>query len=222
MPSARRPHHNNGRSLTGTLSLKDGRSVTFESKLERNCLINLDFRDDTVDIETQFPRIPLPTGTGSPWYTPDIHVAFIQSSRARNIDVCEVKYLKDLDNPAYCAKHRHKWDAARSYCRERGWTFRLLSEQDINTPFTENALFFRRYLSIPDQPLERAQLLFCLQYLTRTTPEILLATAFRSPEARMTGISALWKMIARREVWTDFDKPFTNVSPIAFVEKVKP
>ncbi|WP_426933667.1 Tn7 transposase TnsA N-terminal domain-containing protein [Xanthomonas arboricola] len=92
-------------------------------------------------------RIPVPGGRP---YVPDVLVHWLGSDRSlaggRTV-LYEVKYREEL---------RRKWDelrpryrAATRYARERGWQFRLITEDRIRTQSLFNAKFLLTYLSDP-------------------------------------------------------------------------
>ena len=98
--------------------------------------------------------------------------------------------------------------------RDRGWCFRIVTEREIRTPLLENAKFFRRYRNLERNPLTCDQLLFTLKALGETTPQALLAAAYWTEETRMAALPMLWKLVAEREILTDFQRSLTMASPI--------
>ncbi len=135
-------------SLTGVLvSVKDELFKTFESDLERDYLIILDFDSMVSSFYDQPVKIPyqLPSGRVG-HYTPDILVYYrdnpINKQKTPPL-LAEIKSLKDLrlNKDEYALK----FAAAGKYAEQRGWKFQVLTEENIRTPYLFNAKFLRQY-----------------------------------------------------------------------------
>lgn len=201
------------RSLTGRVALRDGDTATFESSLERDWLIALDFDPSVVQIQVQPFTLTYLHGGRSRRYTPDVAATLRGPVGRRNaVVVYEVKPYEDLRD--HWTEFRPRFQAAVRHCRSQGWLFKIVTEKHIRTPFLENATFLRRYRAIPDQPLVRMQLLYTLQALGTTTPQALLAAAYPCPTARAGALATLWSLVATRRVGAALDQPLTMASAI--------
>lgn len=199
------------RSLTGRTATSGG-SVTFESSLERDWFILLDFDLDVARFMEQPFTVSYRFDGQQRRYTPDALAEFGKTSGRSRTVVYEIKYHDDLRENWH--EYRPRFLAANHHCRANGWTFALLTEREIRTPLLENATFLRRYRTIPDQPLIRMQLLYTLQALGPTTPQALLAAAYASQQSRMPALSMLWNMVAMRQIICDLNQPLTMCSLI--------
>lgn len=200
------------RSLTGRTATA-GHSVTFESSLERDWFILLDFDHTVIRFMEQPFTLVYQTDGVSRRYTPDALAEFTAAMNkpARTV-VYEIKYREDLQENWH--EYRARFVAANHHCRQRGWTFTILTEREIRTPLLENATFLRRYRTIADQPLVRMQLLYALQALGPTTPQALLAAAYASEPSRAPALSTLWRLIATRQIACDLSQTLTMRSSI--------
>jgi TnsA endonuclease N terminal len=196
------------RALTGRLTLRDGSTVPFESALERDCLILLDFdapgrliRSQPFTLEfTEDERLPK-------WrrYTPDILVTF-GPSECRHPLAIEVKPLDTLQEAL--VQDSEKYAAMRAYCLEMGWAFEIRTETEIRQgDYLKNATFLRRYLTAEYRAGQAYALTRCLRRLGRSTPNALIHAAFPDTGLHAHGIWVLWCVVARRAILMDFHAP---------------
>jgi TnsA endonuclease N terminal/TnsA endonuclease C terminal len=195
------------RSLTGRVTLADGGVATFESSLERDWLLALDF-DPTVDsIQVQPFSLHYEHQGSTRRYTPDVRADYGLASGRLTTVVYEVKPSEELQ--ANWSTYRPRFKAAVRYCRSHGWRFKVVTERHIRTALLDNARFLRRYRALPEQDLYVHQLLYTLRALGKTTPQALLAAAYWAEESRMAALPMLWKLIATRRLGADLDVPLT-------------
>lgn len=136
----------NSRSLTGLVPNPRTQSMTaFESSLERDFLLLLDFDPDVEFFEEQPVTIVYHDATGRRrTYTPDVLVRYrTDRLQARHTKprLCEVKYCEDLRQ--HWAEYRPKFRAAQRYAQQQGWRFRVVTERHVRTPYLENVKFLR-------------------------------------------------------------------------------
>lgn len=199
------------RALTGRVVTADGEVSTFESSLERDWLVVLDFDPAVQSIEVQPFTLSYEVDGVSSHYTPDVLVQVADGTNER-VTVYEVKFASDLREN--WRQYRARFKAAWRYCRAQGWRFEIVTEQRIRTPRLGNARFLRRYRTLRTDNLTCKQLLYTLKVLGPTTPQALLAGAYFSQDSRLTALPMLWKMVACRQVETDLDRLLTMGSKI--------
>lgn len=199
------------RSLTGRVAVDDG-TVSFESSLERDLLVLLDFDASVKEIREQ-PFTIRYREEGSPRrYTPDVLARFERQSAPTETVVFEVKHRDELR--ANWAMYESRFRVAIRHCKQAGWRFRIVTEREIRTPLLRNAQFLRRYRNLMRDPLACGQLLYSMKALGETTPQALLAAAYWTIESRMVALPMLWAMVAAREVHADLNSQLTMASPI--------
>lgn len=199
------------RCLTGRVSLADGGAADFESSLERDWLLALDFDPSVQTIQIQPFSLQYEHEGSMRRYTPDVQADFVSAAGGETV-VYEIKPWEELH--ANWLSYRPRFKAAVCYCRRRGWRFKIMTERQVRTALLENAKFLRRYRGLPEQDLFVQQLMYTMRALGKTTPQTLLAASYWTEEARMTALPMLWKLIATRRLATDLKKPLTMSAPI--------
>lgn len=199
------------RSLTGRVTLGDGGAADFESSLERDWLLALDFDPRVQEIQVQPFSLRYEHHGATRRYTPDVRADYELGSGVTTV-VYEVKPSEELR--ANWSAYRPRFKAAVRYCRQHQWRFKLVTEYHIRTALLSNARFLRRYRALPDQDLCVQQLLYTLRALGTSTPQALLAAAYWSEESRMAALPMLWKLIGTRRLGADLHVPLTMSAPI--------
>lgn len=207
-----RPARTSRRALTGRVSVDASGRAGFESSLERDWLICLDFDPAVIMVREQPFSIFYEVGGRELRYTPDVLAQYGLPRGKPSTVVYEIKPIAELR--ADFAKYRLRFKKAIAFCREKGWRFKIVTENHIRTPFLKNAKFLRKYRNMPVQELYRDQLVYSMRALGPTTPQALLALAYTYDEKRMAALTELWRMIANREVNARFDTPVTMHSRI--------
>lgn len=200
------------RAMTGRLSLAEGTRAGFESSLERDWLICLDFHPTVTLIREQPFSMHYELAGRTLRYTPDVLAQFAIGPSEVATVVYEVKPLEEIQSDF--VTYRYRFKQAVAFCRSKGWRFKIVTEKHIRTPFLNNAKFLRKYRALAVQALYRDQLLYSMRALGRTTPQALLALAYISDEKRMAALTELWRMIASREIGVELSQALTMHSPI--------
>ena len=188
------------RSLTGEV---DG--TEFESSLERDLMMlmtrepNFDwFQSQPVEIEYEFPPGKIRH------YTPDLLLNFSPDSneKVRKPELCEVKYKEDLEEN--WSEYRHKFKAATTYCRERGWKFRIYNEKRIRGDKLTNIQFLWMYRDTSYDILLGEKILQQLQ--ADGEPVSMMPFLTRYFEDQLgTAIWAWWCLVSQEMIMFDWD-----------------
>jgi hypothetical protein len=207
----------NYRSLTGLVPNTRTQSMTaFESSLEREFLLLLDFDPDVEFYEEQPVKITYHDDSGRRrTYTPDVFVRYrTDRFQAQHTQphLCEVKYRDDLRQ--HWAEYRPKFRVAQRYARQQGWRFRVVTERHIRTPYLDNVKFLRSYQTRLINERYRTQFLNALSALEETDPASLLTATSQDRWQQAQMLPMLWQLIAIREVGTDLAQPLTMQSRI--------
>lgn len=207
----------NHRSVTGLVaSTKNKTMRAHESTLERDLLFLLEFDLNVHTYEEQPVRIEFRDSEGQlHTYTPDVLVTYrkdIVPAKRMPPLLCEVKYRKDLF--ADWKRLKPKFKAARSFARDRGWHFSILTEQEIRTPLLENARFLLPYKRL-QMDWEQTQLLLrMIGELREATPESLLLACGKERMERARLLPMLWHLISIGMIGADLNRKLTMHSPI--------
>lgn len=219
-------------TLTGRLpATKDQLFKTFESPLERDFLVILDFDWDVEAFYDQPVQIPFVGSDGrNHTYTPDVLVFYRRDRKpACWIKPLLVEIKKESDLAKNGSEYEEKFAAAKLYAEERGWEFRVLTEKDIRTPFLKNANFLRPFRNRERHPWKEKLLMDTLEILDETTPEALLAEAmqFRRANPDLLEIlhandaefsamllPSLWQLVDSGMIAIDLQLPLSMTSEI--------
>src|SRR5215831_15121657 len=208
----------NSRSLTGKMiDSHTHTAVAFESALERDLYLLLDFDPSVAHFEEQPVTIAYQDPGGvKRRYTPDVLVHYIPALRGQRDHrsvLYEIKYRDDLRT--HWQEYRAKFKAARRYARSQGWVFRLITEREIRTPYLKNATFLRQYRYRSFDSRACHQMLAMLAGRGETEPEALLALLSSDRWERVRLLPVLWHLLATRQVGADLTVPLTRLGRLA-------
>jgi hypothetical protein len=189
----------------------------FESSLERDLFTILNFDAGVASFEEQPLRIYFTDKQGSQHtYTPDVLIHYhpnVVTGEQNPPLLAEVKFRRDLFRD--WKELKPKFKAARSFSREQGWQrFRIFTENEIRTPYLENAKFLRGFTRFEPAPDEVHILLNNLAALRTATPQSLLLACYKDPMRGAELMPTLWQLITLRHIGCDLDERLTMGSPI--------
>jgi hypothetical protein len=197
-------------SVTGTFSsAKNGKSLGYESLLERDLMILLEFDDAVERFEEQPAKVPLVVnGKKLKPYVPDIliHYRCVPSGETPRSVLGEVKHTDDLKKNK--AKYAPKFEAASTFAEERGWDWRIFTDKDIRMPYLENLKFLREYHSAePDVALLDEVIRHLQNNRSSVSLESLLQNLCPSEEMELYMVPAIWHLLATKRIVANLKKP---------------
>lgn len=205
------------RALAGMIPSEkqvDGRIAKFESSLERDFYVLLEF--DTKVLRWDPQPVRLHVGDGKAPYVPDVLVSYVVDHRDPESEcrvLYEIKYRDELQKKWPQLKPRFR--AANRYAKQHGWKFKLITEREIRgTALLWNAKFLLPYTHDPISDGEHALLTKTLRHLGSATPNSLLTACSRDPWEQARLLAALWRLVATRDVRCDLSKQLTMTSEI--------
>lgn len=200
------------RSITGRHA-KDG--VPFESTLERDFVTLCAFDDAVASIESQPISLSYRAPSGRSYrYTPDYLVRYHQLPGATRPErLCEIKYEEDLLENGQ--KYAAKFAAAAAFASERGWSFEVVTEVSIRTPYLDNVRFLLPYKQVVSDraDVELIQSVFAGGPPTMTVAN-LLALHSEDPLERARLLPAVWAMVAQGTILADLQQKLSMSSPL--------
>lgn len=138
----------NYRSLTGMFySLKNNKGVFFESKLERDLFLTLEFDKSVTEYEEQPLALNYTKGNRTYPYTPDCLIHYLKDRPS----VIEVKYSDEIE--ANEEAFKYKFDQITNTLKGKGYTFKIFTEKDLDDTALENMNFIYNYVTIKDQSM---------------------------------------------------------------------
>ena len=214
----------NYRSLTGKVNdACRGRAVGFESTLERDFYLILDFDPAVMRFEEQPVRIVYRDPEGlNRTYTPDVLVYYHPTPPAaerQSPRLYEIKYREDLR--ANWREYKPKFKAAHRYAAQQGWLFRLITEREIRTPHLKNATFLRPFRTRTVASEDRRRVLTTLATAGQLTPEALLVLLSNDRQEHARLLMVLWHLVACSQIGTDLTLPLTMHSRLWSVESTR-
>lgn len=195
-------------SLTGEVLGK-----SFESSLERDLIMKMVWSHQLDWFQVQPVKIPFTDANGrSRSYTPDLLVQFAPDPDGvvEKPLLCEVKYREELRRN--WAELRPRFKAARAHSRERGWVFRIFTEDRIRTPYLANVQFLWSYRYADWHEPHYERLFEMLDDMEETTVAGLLEACYR-PDNRIgrgEGLWTLWVMVAQNIIHCDLHVPLSQ------------
>lgn len=198
----------------GYSSRKNDDMGAFESLLEKDYLLLLDFDDSVESFEVQPVRIPV---VGVPkGYVPDVLVKYCvdtQTGVTPKPSLVEVKHSDDIARNA--EKYAPKFAAARQYAEQQGWEFLTKDQNNIRTPRLANLKFLREYRNVlPSQDDMQAVLNAMSGEGGESTSESLLDVLATTEDERLYWLPIIWSMVLTRHLVTDLDIPFQGDVPL--------
>lgn len=198
----------NYRSVTGTFpSLKNNRSISFESTLERDFYLSLEFDNSVASYEEQPLTISGNINGCSVSYTPDCMAWHTDNSQT----LYEVKYTTDLEKDA--EELATRFDLAEQYSREHDISFRVITELDIRSTKLDNQRFLYGFSS-PSKNLTNLKDMIIAHLDTPLPLESLLLRLSPERIKQAVYIPAIWHLVFIGTLQIDIDIPITNKSII--------
>ena len=171
----------------------------YESSLERDYMLLLDFDRRVARFQVQPITIDLSHLAGYRHYTPDILVTW-QPDYGKPWLV-EVKPEDELHRQ--WAALKPKFRAAIQRCRQEGWVFHLVTERHVRTPLLENVKFLRDYRHFAPAP----QHIAALAQAGRTRRAITQLCAALAPSAPADVLPVIWHSLWAGLLRTDLALP---------------
>lgn len=187
----------------------EGASQAFESSLERDFLVLLDFNRQVQSFRTQPVTIHYRYAGRERRYTPDVFVLYFGNQPPI---FYEVKYREDLRRDWH--KLRPGFKAAIKFAKRERARFRVVTEKEIRTPLLSNIKFLRHCRNQPAPESIEQQVVRTLAALGESTPEMVMKAAFRDDQHRLHALSALWRMVATGRIEAELETPLSMKTPI--------
>lgn len=196
--------------VTGNFaSTKNRCLVGFESLLEKDYMIHLEFDHSVERFEGQPVRIPVSRKRGAKtYYVPDLLIHYHQGTRRKKPVLAEIKSRKDLEKNK--EKYAPKFLAAKKYAADQGWQFQVVDDKQIRTTRLQNLKFLREYHLIqPDVEGVHRVLGTVKDAGNWITLDDLLSSLCREDNDRLVTLPVIWHLIAKGRIMADMDKPFS-------------
>lgn len=185
----------------------------FESLLERDYMLLLEFDDTVEKFEEQPVKIPFKKGVKP--YVPDLLVHYSKSKKRHNPDLVEVKHTRDLEKnkEKYIPKH----EQARQFAKSRNWDFKVVTEIEIRAEKLKTIKFLREYLHIEPDGNDVKKILKAFDDISGPIElDHLLESICASDTEKLYTIPTIWHLVVTGRLEIDFDQPITDKTLIFF------
>jgi len=191
-------------------------SLSYESGLERDLLINLDHDRYCCDIIPQPAEVPWTDKDGKEREAyPDCWAAFISGKQV----LFQVKPFERLQELEKDEDWRLEKIAIGRYCQDRGWELKIVDERHIRTPRFTNVMLFRGAAQHPPETSLVDQVREVLPYLDRKGIGIAFHGLIRQVKER-TGVPdasieyVVKYLLYHQLLYFNWNQPFTKKTPI--------
>lgn len=205
----------NSRVITGYFySKKNSRPVAYESLIERDYFLFLEFEDAVEKYEEQPIAITKLIEGIERTYFPDCMVTYKPEFDLSPM-LGEVKSSEDLQDEEKAEKLKLKFAALEEYAAGNGLQFKLVLDTDIRGTSLENLKFLYRYIDPPNN-FESYKERILETLLTNGTIAVstLLDLLTKDKLKQAAILPSLWHLLSIRTIKTDLNKPLTNNSVI--------
>ena len=176
-------------------SLKNGgSSVAFESMLERNMFVTLEFDKSVKSYVEQPIKIVLQLKSRKTTYHPDCLISYINGA----IRLIEVKYTSELESKK--DYFEEKFEATKKYAVENGMEFGVFTEQDILKEALANMLFIYKWAFHEIQDEVKSTIKSIILQNNPITINQLMALISENKKEQLKMMPSIWKMILTNEL----------------------
>ena len=200
-------------SVTGSFSsLKNDRMMGYESPLERDHMILLEF-DPTVERFEEQPVSLTYKGQkrGNIPYTPDTLVHFVASA-GKPPELIEVKHTRDLEKNE--EKYRPKFEAAKEQALKQGWLFKIVTEKEIRITRLANLKWLRAYQHMEPNSAIVAAINQMLDDAGGQASVADIQDKLRAHGSCLEALATMWYLVATHQLHFDWSEPITNQTMI--------
>lgn len=202
-------------SVSGRIPYK-GRSLPYESTLERDLIIVHAFREDVEDIVAQPITVPFVKNGITYKYTPDFFIKFAEDAGKPNM-IIEVK-LYDLWR-ANWRDWSTKWKTMQRYCKDNGYVFHIYDESRIKNTALSNINLLMKFKNSTIEEEDKEAVLKQVRLMGTTTIDYLLTRFYTGSFLCNHGLRVIYHLLATKrlkfnlfleindltEVWVDYE-----------------
>jgi len=197
----------NYHSITGHFpSVKNNKSVAYESKLEKAFFLTLEF-DDAVDSYQEQPQIKIDFKNRTKTYSADCYVRYNADSKKKNTLV-EVKYTQELVKKK--EYFDEKFTSIKKTCSDMSIDFNIFTEEVYPQVYIENIDFLYRYKTYGREDRYDQQILSLLEQ--EKMPASKLAKIItEDPKELIVVANAIWGLVSIGQLTTDLHSAKINM-----------
>ena len=205
MPERKIPK--NYRSVTGTFpSHKNKRNIFYESLLERDFCLLLEFNDDVISYEEQPFRLYYKSANSKKRYTPDVLVHY-KPSLNKLPCVFEVKMSDEIKEKKVFFEE--KFNQIEKYINLNDLNFKMFTELEIDEIYLENIMFLYRFRDLNNQDISK-NILEKINSFPEISVNELLQEFSSNKFEQMEIIPYIWQLVFLKKVNVNIHSKITN------------
>ncbi|RLA82894.1 MAG: hypothetical protein DRG78_05950 [Epsilonproteobacteria bacterium] len=196
------------RSITGHIpSIKNNKSIAFESKLENTCFLTLEFDNDILSYQEQ-PQFEIIFNNRKSTYSADCYIQRPKGSKKRDA-IIEVKYTTEIEKDKEYFERRFK--AIEEATEKLDLDFIVFTEETHPQQYIDNIHFLYRYRTQDRESKYDEQILNKLQNTTMKAKDLAQSIS-KSPIEYNVIANAIWGLVASDILSTDLYVKELNMS----------
>ena len=199
----------NYRSVTGTFpSHKNKRNIFYESLLERDIYLLLEFNDEVVSYEEQPFKIYYQRAKSTYRYTPDVLVHY-RPKLNKLPCVFEIKMSDEIKEKKVFFEE--KFNQIEKYINVNNLEFKMITELDIDEVYLENAMFLYRFREL-NSPNVTKTILEKIKLFSEISVIDFLERFSTNKFEQMEILPYIWQLIFLKRISVDMYNKITNKS----------
>jgi len=198
-------------SLTGYFpSLKNDRSMAYESAIERDFYLTLEFDPTVEDYQEQPFKIETLIDGKKRNYFPDCLINYRPEANRRPLLV-EVKSERELQDKEKRKKLETKLAVFREFADENDMDFKLVTDRELREIYNLDGLKF--IYNFRNEPPHLDKFKPVVLRVLKSNPlkiSDLLKELSLSSEEQLQVVPVIWHLVCKQEIKTDFTRPINN------------
>ena len=192
----------NYRSVTGHFpSLKNGKSIGFESLLEKSYFLSFEFNDDIIFYYEQ-PQIEIFFKNKNMVYSMDCYVV-----RGKNLalkdSLVEIKYTEEIEKKQMYFEE--KFEATKVLAKNRNLNFELFTEKSLSSIYLNNLDFLYKFKLNPVESEHKNRIFEVLKNSKSMTAYSLSKCISSSLKDYPIIANAIWSLVANNKLRTNLE-----------------
>ncbi len=194
-------------SVSGSFPFRSEKSICFESTLERDLLMILEYDPCVVDVIEQPVTIEYTNKNGRDvTYTPDFLVHY-RSDHSTNSSLLKTSKLIEVKPQIVLKKKwkklKPKFKIGTSYAKQQGWRFCIYDESRIRGQYLKNIRFLSRYKNYQFDVYEEKRMIDHLNAVGHTAIDHILEVLYAREDDKGIALSQIWQLLSKQKFACD-------------------
>lgn len=190
------------RSVTGHFpSIKNDKSIGFESLLEKSLFLSLEF-DNSVAGYYEQPQIKISLNDKYVTYSVDCYVMRTKSSKLKDT-LIEVKYTSELEKKK--EQLEKKFDATKLFVHEHDLSFDIFTEKTYSEIYLDNLDFLYRYKVNPIEHQYEKEIFEILNETETLSAYDVTQKISTNPKEYAIIANTIWSLVSSEKLKTDLN-----------------